>query len=494
MVQAGRPRYGAPHMASGSPVVKRATRTPVLALAIAVVVLVTWLAAPLFSAPGDPFAGTAPSASPTGSLAPRPDPTGSPAPRPDQTAGASASASQPTATPSASAATSGSPGASPGPTPPGVAWLPPVRRYRARATPSLRAALDARLDVLRVKTGIPGISVSIVFADGSRWDGTSGMADVAARRPVTPDTVFPVASISKTFTAALILALAAEGRIGLDLPVTSYLPALPIDHAITVRQLLDHRSGLRDFFFGPGIDRALLSRPGLVWTADRSLRYVGKPFGKPGTAWHYSNTNYLLLGLLAQAVTGETVAAQLHDRFLSRLGLDHTSYQAVEPPRGPLTHAYRFTGANLRLPPIDLADGSKVAPFTSVVTAAGAAGSIASTAGDLATWSRALYDGDALDPLSRAAMVADALPTTSYLPTVAYGLGVQVAPINGYVTLGHSGRFLGAWGAVRWIADEHIAIAVLTNQSRSDPNRIVADLLRVALLPWSDCNNCPPGS
>ena len=84
------------------------------------------------------------------------------------------------------------------------------------ATLKLRAALDARLESLRATYGIPGISAAILFADGSIWRGTAGLADVAARRPVTSDTEFSVASISKTFTAALILALAQDGRLGLD--------------------------------------------------------------------------------------------------------------------------------------------------------------------------------------------------------------------------------------------------------------------------------------
>jgi D-alanyl-D-alanine carboxypeptidase len=355
----------------------------------------------------------------------------------------------------------------------------------------LRAALDARLEALRAKAGIPGISASILFPDGSIWEGTAGLADVAAKRPVTIQTAFPIASVSKTFTSALILALVEDGRLGLDVPVVTYLPTLRIDRAITVRELLDHRSGLRDFYFHPAIDKALLAHPEAVWDPARSLSYVGKPYARPGTSWHYSNTNYLILGMLAEAVGHASVAAQLHERFLGPLGLDHTFYQGVDTPLGPLAHSYRFTGASPKLPPIDLSAGMPVVPFTSVVTAAGAAGSIATTSGDLAHWARALYDGPALTRGSRADMVADALLTAPYKPSVAYGLGVQVASIDGHVTLGHSGRFLGARAAMRWVPDERIAIAVVTGQSRSDPSVIVANLLALALQPQPDCVVCP---
>ncbi|MEP6639931.1 MAG: serine hydrolase domain-containing protein, partial [Chloroflexota bacterium] len=366
----------------------------------------------------------------------------------------------------------------------------PIRHGRASATPMLRAALTARLEHLRARVGIPGVSASILFADGSVWQGSAGMADVLAARPVTSDTAFPVASVSKTFTAALILGLVADGRLALDAPVRTYLPTLAIDGAITVRQLLDHTSGLRDFFFHPRIDHALLADPSSVWDAARTLGYIGKPYARPGTSWHYSNTNYLILGLLAEAVGDGSVAEQLRVRFLTPLGLDHTYYQAAEAPKGPLTHSYRFTGTNPKLPAIDLSDGSTIVPFTSVVTAAGAAGSIASTSIDLAHWARALYGGIALDPASRTAMLDDIARTTVYKPGVAYGLGVQSVAIGGHRTLGHSGRYLGARTAIRWLPDEQVAIAVVTNQSRSDVNVIVADLLKLALSPQPDCITC----
>ena len=190
------------------------------------------------------------------------------------------------------------------------------RHGSASATPLLRAALSARLERLRAKYGIPGISASILFADGSIWRGAAGLADVAAKRKVTDDTAFPVASVSKTFTAALILDLVEDGLLDLDATVRSYLPTLGISRKITVRQLLDHTSGLRDFYFHPRIDKALLTRPARVWDAARSLTYVGKPYAKPGTSWHYSNTNYLVLGLVAEAVGGGSVAEQLRTRFL----------------------------------------------------------------------------------------------------------------------------------------------------------------------------------
>jgi D-alanyl-D-alanine carboxypeptidase len=412
---------------------------------------------------------------PTAAATPTPAPGGTPAPseRPGPTAPSPLPASPPASLPTTSSST-----------------IVP-RPGAATATATLVGALDERLDILRAKYGIPGVSVAIVFADGSVWRGDSGLADVAARRPVTADTAFSVASVSKTFTAALILALVEDGRLSLDSTARTYLPNLKIDPTITVRELLDHTSGLRDFYLDRRIDKALLAKRSRVWDPARSLSYVGKPFAKPGVSWHYSNTNYLVLGLLAEAVGGAPVANQLRERFFTPLGLDHTWYQAVEPPRGPLAHGYRFTGTNPKLPAIDLSDGTRVAPFTSVITASGAAGSIASTSTDLAQWARALYGGDALEAGSRGAMIADITRTARLKPPIGYGLGVQGVTIAGLPAFGHSGRFLGSRAVMRWIPSEQIAVAIVTNQSRTDPNLLLADLLGLAMRPVVGCVGCP---
>ena len=417
----------------------------------------------------------------------------------DSVAGVAGAVATPTTsptTPVTTAAPSVAPSsAAPQPTPsvPSVAGPGAVEGSGPYANPALASALDARLERWRLKHGAPGVSAAIVFADGSVWTGARGLADVTTQRAVTPDTAFSVASVSKTFTSALILDLAADGRLRLDAKARSYVPDLPIDARITVRQLLDHTSGLRDFYLHKGIDKALIEDRGRTWDAAMSLKYVGKPGARPGTAWIYSNTNYLVLGLIAENVGHASVAEQLRERFLTPLGLDHTWYQGEERSRAPVAHAYRFAGAKPSLRPIDLSDRSGVVPFTSVVTASGAAGSIASTAEDLAHWAGALYGGDALDAAARAGLTADMEVTLNYHPHVQYGLGVQSFDIDGRPTLGHSGRFLGTRAAARWLPTQRIAIAVLTNQSRSDPGQLVADLLRTALPRPAPptCAGCP---
>jgi D-alanyl-D-alanine carboxypeptidase len=455
--------------------VTRVLRRPVLALAL--VVLAGAAAAALIPGLTLPIGGTAaaaPGASPSSSLVP----STSPGPPPSPSVPLPTETPIPTPTPS--------PSATPSPTPTPIP-LPVTIGER-------RAVLSATLLRLRAAYGIPGISAAVTFPDGTSWIAKAGFADTAAHRVVTTGTAFSAGSISKTFTSALVMRLVEEGRLSLDASVRTYLPSLVIDPAITVRQLLDHTSGLNDFFSHSTIDAALLAHPRRVWSAAESLRYVGKPYFRPGAGWHYSNTNYLVLGMLAEAAGQAPLATQLRQRFFDPLGLSHTIYQSVERPRGPIAHGYRFTGPSPKLRGIDVSDGTGVIPFTSVVTASGGAGSIASTASDLVRWARALYGGSVVQPDTLARMLGDAAVTTALKSSVPYGLGVQVVTIDGRPALGHSGRLLGFRAVMRWLPEQGIAIAIMTNQSRTDPNVLVRDLLRSILgIPVPPCPVCMPG-
>jgi D-alanyl-D-alanine carboxypeptidase len=402
--------------------------------------------------------------------------------------------SRPTTTPP-SPAPGGSPAAA---SPPATPQVPlgaaePLTRPRVTTVP-VGTRLQAELDRLRTRLGIPGVSVTVIFRDGTSWTGASGLADVKGRLPVEDETAFAVGSVSKTYTAALVLALAGDGKIDLDKPAAAYLPQHRLDKRITVRMLLDHTSGLDDFFLHPAIDVALQKAPAANWSTARTLKYVKKPYFPPGTGYHYSNTNYLYLGLIAEAVTKTTLGKALHDRFFGPLGLDATWYEGSEKPRARTAHGYRLVGTSRTAPPIDLSDGTGIVPFTSVVTAAAGAGSIATTSQDAAAWARLLYTGKVLGPEMTAQMIAGTASTAAYRPPVPYGLGVQAFPIDGRATVGHSGRLLGFRAAIRYLPGEATTIAVLTNQSRADPGVIVRSLLGVVFAPEPDCFRCPFGS
>jgi D-alanyl-D-alanine carboxypeptidase len=420
-------------------------------------------------------------------------PGGSPATAsPGPSAGASPSVAQTAAaSPSAGApgpGTSASPPAQPSPAP-SAASTPGPSGSPTAVSPDLALRLQVALDAYATKYRLPGASVTITWPDGRAWTGVTGFADLKAARRVTPDTVFAIASMSKTFTSALILGLVDDGKLSLDRKVATLLPSVrlgtpgtPIPAAITVRMLLDHTSGLADFFFGKGIDAALNAARGTTWTPERALAYVGKPLGPAGRSWHYSNTNYVLLGLVAEKVGGAPFATLVRQRLFGPFGLTTASIQGVERARGPLAMGYRYASSAPGARPILLADPSRlIVPFTSVVTAAGSAGDVAATSGDLASWARALYGGRVLKPDTLAQAEADWRATAPYRPYVAYGLGVQVSKVDGYRAYGHSGRFIGVRGELRYLPAVGLAFAILVNQNGVDIRPLTAKLVTIAL-------------
>lgn len=388
--------------------------------------------------------------------------------------------------PVAAASPTPPPSSTPVPTPEPTTPRPTSSPYIATGIdrPGVVGRLQAALDDGRAALAAPGIQASVIFPDGRQWTGVAGVADLATGRPLTPDTPFAIASVSKTFLAADVLLLVDAGLLSLDdaparLLPTTLMAGAPIDPLITVRMLLDHTSGLGDYLTSKSLDEAVRADPLAVWTPAQSLAHVGPTAGKPGQGYHYANTNYVLLGLIVEQVTGRTVAAELRARFFEPLALSSASYQGAEPPAAQLPTSYRYSSIRLEAKPQDVTDGTDVRPFTAIATATGAAGSLAMSARDLAHWARALYGGLVLPPELLALMIADAALTQTLKPAYPYGLGVQVFTIDGRTTYGHSGRLVGARSIVRWFPDAGVAIAIVTNQSRYDTTPILRDLLAI---------------
>jgi D-alanyl-D-alanine carboxypeptidase len=418
----------------------------VLAAAVGLIVLATIaIGAGVIAIPGAATTGPVAAASPT------PPPTSTPVPTPE-------------------------------PTPPRPTGSPYIATGIDR--PGVTGRLQAALDAGRAALAAPGIQASVIFADGRQWTGVAGVADLATGRPLTPDTPFAIASVSKTFLAADVLLLVDAGLLSLDDAPARLLPATlvadaQIDPLITVRMLLDHTSGLGDYLTSRSLDDAVRADPLAVWTPAQSLAHVGPKAGTPGQGYHYANTNYVLLGLIVEQITGRTLAAELRARFFEPLALASASYQGAEPPAAELPTSYRYSSGRLEAKPQDVTDGTDIRPFTAITTATGAAGSLAMSARDLAHWARALYGGLVLPPELLALMIADAAVTQTLKPAYPYGLGVQVFTIDGRITYGHSGRLVGARSIVRWFPDAGVAIAIVTNQSRYDMTSVLRDLLAI---------------
>ena len=412
-----------------------------------------------------------PVATPAPSLSPSPSPASSPSPSPSAVA-------SPTLAPTPSASPTASPSPSPSPT----------------VAPAVARRLQGALEKARKKFGLPGVSATVILPDGATWTGVAGYANTATKRRVTPGTPFAAASVTKTFTAALILRLADEGRLRLDDRLSRWLPDYPNARRITLRMLLQHTSGLPDFFQSGALEAAMLKNRRRVFSPAEVLRYAKGALFAPGKGWYYSNTNFVLLGLVAEKAGGKPWATLVRRELLDPLGLEDTYVQVSEAPPGRApAHGYRYFSSATTGRPRDQGDGTLVVPFTSVVSAAWSAGEIAATTPDLARWARALYAGDVLSPASRKAMM-DVSTTKKLGARLAYGLGMSRLKLgNRFVGYGHSGSIGGFRAAIRHFPKEGTIVAVMFNRDAYKGDDVVG-LLMEALYPKPKPSPSPAAS
>lgn len=452
-------------------------RRPILAVGLAVAVLLAGAAGTLAVLPGVAFPWHGPDDTKAASA------SGVPA--------ASAAASLPSTVPATSPPAQASrASATPHPSPavsPSPAWSWLGTAAGQQVDPAIATKLQQALEKVRRQLGSPGIEATVILPDGSSWTGVAGLAVVKSKQAVTPSTPFAYASVTKTFTAALIGRLADEGRLHLDDRLSTWLPDIPGSKKITLRQLLDHQSGLADFFTNLTLNKAIQRSPTTAWTPLEILPYLPPAWFAPGRGWGYSNTNYLVLGLVAEKAGGAPWATQIHREFLAPLGLDSIYVQGVDSPTAAPAHAYqvRVNGSG-GLVYQDFSDGTGIIPFTSVTTATFAAGTLAGDSQDLATWGALLYSGKVLSPAMTAEMlkmakVINRTPSESYGATVYYGLGVSRMKLAGrWTAVGHTGALDGTRSSIRWLPEERVAIAAFFNR---DGDLLTGDLVADALLP-----------
>ncbi|WP_250036971.1 serine hydrolase domain-containing protein [Paractinoplanes maris] len=299
----------------------------------------------------------------------------------------------------------------------------------AAAATAAEKPIQQKLDAIHA-AGMPGAFAEV--RDGRRvWTPTAGVADVKTGEPVRDGLRHRVGSITKTFVATTMLQLAGERRVDLDAPVRRYLP-YDIDRSVTVRMLLNHTSGIGDY------DTEIIkTNDDIIAMGKRTYRpdeLVRLGLAAPPTqGWSYSNTNYVLAGLIVEKVTGHSYRAEVSRRILRPLGLRDTYFEGADPViRGPHMHAY------VPWPP----DG-ELRDFTKYnMTWASSAGEMVSTAHDLNVFYRALLTGRLLPPHLLAEM-----QTT--VPEEGYGLGLYAVDLPCGRVWGHDGGTIGHL-AISW--------------------------------------------
>lgn len=291
---------------------------------------------------------------------------------------------------------------------------------------------------------------------------------VSADQPVAADShAYRIASVTKTFVAGVVLKLAADGKIGLDDGIAAWLPDLPNAQLTSVRHLLSHRSGLFDYVDDltfQTADKKRVYRPSELLT----IAAGHPPSFAPGTAYQYSNTNYIALGLIAENVGGAKIGDLIRTRLLRPAGLVATYFEGEEPPIGTLAKGF------------DARDQDVTTAYD--LSGAWAAGAMVATASDLAKWVTLLGSGEVHNPAIQA-QLEDAHPTGAM--GLSYGLGVfEIAPsLTGGAgpAIGHMGDIFGYHNQSFYFPERKFSVVAIVTSDAASPNEVSVAALRVLL-------------
>ena len=341
--------------------------------------------------------------------------------------------------------------------------------------------LDARVEealMNRLQTyDVKGASAAIILPDGHIHRICAGVsADTVGMKP---DMLFAIGSITKNMVAALVLQLAEEQLLSLDDQLCKWLPPYPhVDSTITIRQLLNHTSGIYMFWENPKLWEDMLAFRDSVFTPEVVLSYLKESHFAPGKGFRYSNTNYLLLAMIAARAAHSSLSAEFRRRFWEPLRLRNTYLSMEESiPQEQLAHVWGDNFQN---------DGSNrditFLPRVSHESITYGSSCVFTTAGELAQWCSALFRGQVLKESSLSQML-DFNPQAMTSWCDGYGLGVQVFKkriTNGERAYGHGGGNIGTSAYMAYLPEWDVSIAVIINFFHGKcPDRMLEDIIEI---------------
>ena len=370
------------------------------------------------------------------------------------------------------------------------------------AAESLPKALTADLERLRTENALPGITFALILPDGEEIALAVGRADVERDIPMTRDHVMPAGSIGKSFVAATVMALAREGVLDLDARISRWLgerdwfAGIPNAPDLTLRMLLNHSSGITADYISPGMEEVFavsLDRFGGKDLDEQNVTHEDfaraiartEPTFTAGRGWGYSDSNYILVGLIIEEAAGNFYS-EVRERFLQPMGLGTvvpTSRQMEN-----LAAGYEADEDRSPLFPPKFADNGRLVLDPAIEWTGGG---FAATSLDLARWARLLYGGAAIGEKHLEEMIASANPHAPADMSFRYGLGVQVTRSEEFgLRLNHGGYFFGYSSFMEYLPRDRMAMAFQMNTKKGyDVYRGYADRLwRTALeiLPVAD--------
>jgi D-alanyl-D-alanine carboxypeptidase len=339
-------------------------------------------------------------------------------------------------------------------------------------TVSLSSVVDPLVNAAMKQEGIPGMMVALAKNGTLLYAQAYGNSDIATHSATQTSTIFEIGSITKQFTAALIMKLQEQGELHVDDSLSAYLPEYKFPSAITLRMLLTHTSGLANY-------TTFAQYPG--WATDgvseaTILSAVSQMpvLFTPGTQWSYSNSNYFALGAIIEKLTGQSYAANLQQSIFQPLGLTNTYFTLPPPAQSAVGYTWNGTSAV----PALVADRST----------AFAAGALSSNVSDLVAWDNALINGKVVSPASFTDMTTSdgfGVPEGG-----SYGFGLFLRSFDNHPTIWHGGLINGFTGETNVFLDSGLAVVVLTNLDTADPDSIATEIMGSVCTSAQFSSNC----
>jgi len=376
-----------------------------------------------------------------------------------------------------------------------------VAKLDAKAFSELTRRFQKRLDGLRKESKFPGATAAFILPDGRCAGVATGYADKEAQTPMTPDTRMPAGSVGKSFVAAVAISLAQEGKLNLDDKIAKWLGQedwfgrLPNGKDITLRMLLTHSSGVRDHVSDLRFGAQILMRTSVknpnrdfCFSPRQLVAFVldGKPLFPAGKGYKYTDTGYILVGLIIEKASGSTYYEELQKRFLGPLKLRLTVPADRRDIPG-LAAGYLDSKASFGLPSKTVVDGKMAFNPANEWTGGG----LVSNPKDLVRWAKVLYEGKAM----KKPYIDDLLAGVRCGGDEAgrYGLGVQILETPFGTSYGHAGWFNGWLTVLAYSPAHKIALALQVNTDVKQDMKAHALALAEVLLPRISSRPAPTG-
>jgi D-alanyl-D-alanine carboxypeptidase len=358
-------------------------------------------------------------------------------------------------------------------------------------------AFQAVVDATAKQLKVPGAMVVLRTPQGN-FNAAFGTTELGAQTSPDAITHFRIASNTKTMTAALIVLLAQDGKLKFTDPVSAYVPDVPNGENITVAELLKMRSGLYGYTADPALAAAMAADPGKAWTTREVLDIAFRhpPQFAPDASYEYSNTNYALLGLVAEKVGGRPLAQQFQERLFGPVGLTHTSLPAADDISmpAPYSHGYMYGGSFYALAddpyPADMLAAAQAGTLQPIdytnqnSSYASAAGGAISTAEDLVTWMKALVSGKVFNADYHQQWLTSLQAEDPGAPDgQKYGYGISYQRFGPKAAMFyHGGELPGFNSFMGYDPDNDVALVIWTNLTLSPEGKTTAQAMLPVVL------------